>query len=939
MRLSNIVAVILSFCCVLSSGAHAAFGGKPPLGPTDSMRRLFAPYDLAKLNYLGMNYCENLLDMRTDVLSYTHQSSDAPNADFWHLQYPDDMGRLMEAVAWEADFSPVVRLEFERRMTKGMMLAQIPGTKAYHFFRYKAWGKTYLILNDESPDNTGRVTLTNFQDMIEGFTKIGFRSEKGGKWQETKDFKYVDEIPGAGSPGIARSKENWSLSPYIFNRQYSADGMKVDFSGRYWLSREDKPVEYAYSSKDADHLQIVVGEPGKSMSILQNAQVPGVIHLPDRKTTFTSDKTGDKVFSNPKFNYIILTKPMSWGTWGYSAGLLIMWDGKPEKIEALAENGYGQIRVSYTRKDGKCGGKVWLYPFTWVNLNDMQYIYRNAESFLKNGKLMQNGYPSVDFVNAAHTGLAAAAYMLTKFNDPMAPTARIHAQNAVDEIFDGMKNNMRMVRVYFPARAAAWMVKTGKLLGDRQMVAKYTRFLDIAMKEMLSPQHQYDGSALSNGWEHFHLVKAAWLAYDATGNEEYRQAWERSLKVYTIDEKGIYRYGVKMDAPGGFDTYFGSMPLGVWGQAGMMDNVDKLINLDVAAGWQAGKTPVKDLFHDTGNGPWSQDDADPEYVGLSLGGAKIPQDKKYVIPVGAFPTYDLSGKVNLTYEPILENPFFLPGTDKELVIPGDKPKIAHNQQTLTIIPGNEDEGKYLHDQCGTIEGSKRVCKGGESLIYKFDTRGIRGAGLDARIMGEGFKFEVSPDGKRWYKRLDTWDDKMGDQSIDLSVFTGSSDELLKTVEINSENDSKYLISNKASSVKRGYCRYIEKDGELIYKFPLPDMPECRFEIMAGNGYRIQSSPDGKKWYDGIDASQTNGGTDAAWVRMLDVNKIITPSQMMYLRLTDMGNKSAFDGKGAFIQKIAMYSILDSGTVYVRISNTDKKNTFTLEKLTFRTWKD
>ncbi|MHB1459058.1 MAG: hypothetical protein ACYC0V_19300 [Armatimonadota bacterium] len=939
MRLNTACALFLGLCCLLTSSAHAAFGGKPPLGPQDSMRRLFAPYDLAKLNYLGMNYCENLLDMRTNVLSYTHQSSDQPNADFFHLQYPDDMGRLMEALAWEADFSPVVRLEFQRRMTKGMMLAQIPGTKAYHFFRYKAWGKTYLILDDEGADKTGRVTLTNFQDMIEGFTKIGFRSDKKGKWQEIEDFKYTDEIPGAGNPGIARSKENWSLSPYIFNRRYNSDKSTVNFSGRYWLSREDKPIEYAYSTEDADRLQIIVGEPGKPMPILQNAQIPGVIHLSDRKTTFSSDKTGDKVFENPRFNYMILRKPTAWGTWGYSTALLLMWEGRPEKVEALAENGYGQIRVIYGRKNGKCEGKVWLYPFTWVNPNDMHYVYRNAESFLKTGKLIQNGYPTVDFVNAAQTGLAASAYMLTKYNDPMAPTVRIRAQNAVDEIFDGMKNDMRMIRVYFPARAAAWLIKTGKLLGDRQMVAKYTALLDIAMKDMFSAWHQYDGSALSNGWEHFHLVKAAWLAYDATSNEEYRQAWERSLKVYTIDEKGIYRYGVKMDAPGGFDTYFGSMPLGVWGHAGMMDNVDKLINLDVPAGWQAGQTPVKDLFHDTGNGPWSQDDADPEYVGLSLGGAKIPQDKKYVIPVGSFPIYDLSGKVDLTYEPMLENPFFLPGDDKVMVISGDKPKIAHNQQTLTIIPANEEEDKYLLNQGGTIESNKRICKGAESVTYRFDTRGVRGAGLDARIMGEGFKFEVSPDGKRWYKRLDTWDDKMGDQSLDLSVFTGSSDELLKTVEINSENDSKYLISNKKSAVKHGYCRYIDKDGELIYKFPLPDMPECRFEIMAGNGYRIQSSPDGKKWHDGIDASQTNGGTDAAWIRMLDVNKIITPSQMIYLRLTDLGDKSAFDGKGAFIQKIAMYSVLDSGTVYLRISNTDKKNSFTLEKLTFRTWKD
>jgi HAMP domain-containing protein len=42
--------------------ALAAFGGQAPLGPHENLRHEFAPYNLAKLNYLGLNYCENLLD-------------------------------------------------------------------------------------------------------------------------------------------------------------------------------------------------------------------------------------------------------------------------------------------------------------------------------------------------------------------------------------------------------------------------------------------------------------------------------------------------------------------------------------------------------------------------------------------------------------------------------------------------------------------------------------------------------------------------------------------------------------------------------------------------------------------------------------------------------------------------------------------------------------
>ena len=68
--------------------ALTVFGGQAPLGPHDNLRHEFAPYNLAKLNYLGLNYCENLLDKRVNLTSYTHLGYDANNQDAWHLQFP-----------------------------------------------------------------------------------------------------------------------------------------------------------------------------------------------------------------------------------------------------------------------------------------------------------------------------------------------------------------------------------------------------------------------------------------------------------------------------------------------------------------------------------------------------------------------------------------------------------------------------------------------------------------------------------------------------------------------------------------------------------------------------------------------------------------------------------------------------------------------------------
>ena len=180
--------------------ALAAFGAQAPLGPHDNLRHEFAPYDLAKLNYLGLNYCENLLDERVNLTSYTHLGYDANNQDAWHLQFPDDTARLLEGLAWEDEYSPVVRLEFARRIIKGILAAHIPGTKDYYSFRNRIGGKTFLIL-DAGDASRGRVTLSNWGDAIEGCLKVGFRVRSKGTWHGSEAFSYVDEPEKCRFPG------------------------------------------------------------------------------------------------------------------------------------------------------------------------------------------------------------------------------------------------------------------------------------------------------------------------------------------------------------------------------------------------------------------------------------------------------------------------------------------------------------------------------------------------------------------------------------------------------------------------------------------------------------------------------------------------------------------------------------------------------------------
>jgi hypothetical protein len=211
-------AIAFCVCTLLASAAHAAFGGRPPLDPETTLPRMLAPYDLVKLNYLGMNYCENLLDTRLNTTSYSHLNYDTNHLDAWNLQFPDDAARLLEAVAWEAEFSPVARLELARRLTKGIIAAHYPGTRAYYAFRHRSGGKTFLIFDDEQSEKAGRLTLSTWGDAIEGALKVGFRAQKNGEWLEINRFTHHDDPEGAGSPGVARSERNWHRSPFVFSR-------------------------------------------------------------------------------------------------------------------------------------------------------------------------------------------------------------------------------------------------------------------------------------------------------------------------------------------------------------------------------------------------------------------------------------------------------------------------------------------------------------------------------------------------------------------------------------------------------------------------------------------------------------------------------------------------------------------------------------------------
>ncbi len=668
-----------------------------------------------------------------------------------------------------------------------------------------------------------------------------------------------------------------------------------------------------------------MGEPGCPLPLLGDYRIPTRLHLPDRVTTFRSDTDGDRVFAKPDFRYLFLCKPGSWAAPGYSTGLLLLWDGQPERVAVIADKGYGEVQVTYAG----AAGKVWLYPYHWLDDADLEAIHRSAEQFLATGTLLQHGFPSVQMLNAIPAGVAAGAYLLSRYNDPMAPTARLGAARLVDRLFAAEDEGKSLVRSFFPVKAAAWMLKTATELGDRELQERYRRWLERAMQRMCSPAAGYDGSAWPDGWTHFNGAKACWLAADASGKAEYLAAFERAAAVYTIDAQGIYRYGQKMDAPGGFETYSGSLPLGVWGCAGKLDRVEQLINLDVPNGWHEPTKPVRATWNDAGAGPWAQDDANPEYLGLSLRGACLPTARKVILPVGAFPLYDATGRVEITGLPSVHNPFFLPGAGQPCVVREKDIRKAPKVTCTVVIPGSRSEHRHLAQAAGRLTPAGRVCTGAEApLVYRFDTDEAVGIGLDLRLCGDGYRVEVSPDGKRWFERLDSWDREPADVSLDLSFLAGSREELLPL-----------LTVSPAPA-----ARTVPRAGATVYTLDLPQVTGCWLEVLAGNGYRIEISADGTTWLPGIAASDADGGSgkaepDAAWLRLLDATPCLGRGAPLRVRISDVGEASAYGGRPAFLQRLVAYGTLRSGQTWVRLANvsTHPERSLTLAKLVLRTW--
>ena len=342
-----------------------------PLDPFATKRHLLAPYTVASANWLGANYNEALIDWRSNTTAYTHQGSTSPGSDAWHLQFPDDSARFVEALAWESEFGPVVRQETIRRLVKGLIRAHVPGSEGLFYFRQRYGGRTLLVLDDGK--HTGRLQLSTWGDSVEGDVKLGFSIREGAHWVGPDGLQYTDTPANGAQGGGVRSNDYWNVSPYTLTRRFKLTQGQLSLTARSWMSDEDRPVEIGLTAVGVP-ASLEIGAPDTAIHCLGNPSIPGVVWLPDGRPSRRSDRDGSFTLTHPSCQYMVITRESVWCGIGFHAALLVAWEGRPERVEVDAAQGYNLVRLTWPQRGHQTRGRAWVLP--------VQFLYR-AEIPLK----------------------------------------------------------------------------------------------------------------------------------------------------------------------------------------------------------------------------------------------------------------------------------------------------------------------------------------------------------------------------------------------------------------------------------------------------------------------------------------------------------------------------------------------------------------------------
>lgn len=550
----------------------------------------FAPYDPININWLAGNYMQCLYDERYDLLTF--KPSERNPIHFVH-----DTSRSLLALADEARYTPVVRLELARRLWRGVKNAELPGGE--HLYAFKHDPRPVDIR--PRPEAPSRLTLAHKSDTVALTPDMAPCIQQEGNWTTLEDYS---DTP------VVRDETGWS-----FERIWRGEAGSLQAACRYLPGDADTPPKLSLTPSGLDHWAFGF----EQLSTAGRWFVPGswgaeAVVLPDGKQLWAEEAA--PAIEAPDFDYLLLRGGNS-GQLTYCRALLVTWSRKPDRIVLTTTQGgrrgvlLDSMRLEFS---GSEPVELAVLPFSGFP-EGLKSPRTMADNYLATGKLGAGIYDPVWTVNEngiGPGGLAAAAWLFREFGAPEAEEAEQVALAAYRATLDREREGVTTQQLYHLIHGCEYML----LLGHLEYRSAALQWGD----RMLADQAE-DGSW---PWLNFQLRNMIALirVERLTLEPRFNAALAKALSTLEWRDEGLFWKG----QPGGLDDFTGALPVAIYGALGRFELAQRSMDSNT------------NYIDDRGFSACS--DLNPYMLGISLGSASLPTEPKLKLGLGQFAGYN-----------------------------------------------------------------------------------------------------------------------------------------------------------------------------------------------------------------------------------------------------------------------------------------------------------
>lgn len=561
--------------------------------------RNFEPYTVEKMNFLAGNFMQTLYDDRYDLLAF------APS-ERMTVHYLHDTFRSLVALAEEERHTPAARVELVRKIYNGCKNGLLPGGE--HLYSFK---------HDQRPIDVRPYPNSNDLIMV----------------QKMDNWTYLCPL-GIEVPGL-HDEPDWSVqdtqlerknNAFSFNRTWAASARMVNAKASYYLGDAGIPPSIEFHLDGKGPVNIVL----KRMSEQGMWFVPGswgaeCVMLPDGETMWAHETNIE--FQSPSFNYLMIrggngSVPVNPGENTYAKALMVMWDAHPDSISSSYIDGgrYGKLintlSLAY-KNDIPSTVKITMMPF--VGYPETLVAPRIiAENIFKTGKTGMGIYDVVSTTNCSGIGpdgLAAAAYMLKKYNSPEASEAEKLAVDAMKSFVALDESGTQTNELYYLISGCMYL----HLIGHPE----FDQWARTWADRILSMQKP-DGSWT---WLNFQMrcMEGLLRAYELLGDQKYLDSVNLGLKTLNYKDNNLYWKG-EVDY---YDDFGGATTYAIFGNLGMKDMAQKALDARLRYIDDRGFVACSDL--------------NPYMLGISAAGLGLPKEPKQILGLTDSIIYDSKG--------------------------------------------------------------------------------------------------------------------------------------------------------------------------------------------------------------------------------------------------------------------------------------------------------